>query len=187
MEQDKYLRLRVETLLWRCLGRVIRLGAILLANRARRMMRRTTSHQLMVYLEPVTVKTPFGLAKPARKMVRRRDIYAEYKQICGCRLRQRSSGGSEVRSSHTSELPAALETHGSDATIPPVAAVLAGAMLHETNQNFSAVKHVLSILRSIKLQTCKSLTLKFRLNYNQFYYTILKMYHISQRRKLKRY
>ncbi|CAL1686080.1 unnamed protein product [Lasius platythorax] len=81
------------------------------------MMRRTTSHQLMVYLEPVTVKTPFGPAKPARKMVRRRDIYAEYRQICGCRLRQRSSGGSEVRSSHTSELPAALEAHGSDATI----------------------------------------------------------------------
>lgn len=77
---------------------------------------RTTS-QLMVYLEPVTMKTPFGPAKPARKKARRRDIYAECRQICGCRLRQRSSGGSEVRSSHTSELPAALEAHGSDATI----------------------------------------------------------------------
>lgn len=30
----------------------------------------------------------------------------------------------------------------------PVAAVLAGVMLHETNQNFSAIKLVLSILRS---------------------------------------
>lgn len=56
-------------------------------------------------------------AKPAWKEARRRDIYAECRQICGCRLRQRSSGGSEVRSSHTSELPAALEAHGSDATI----------------------------------------------------------------------
>jgi len=41
----------------------------------------------MVYLEPVTVKTPFDLAKPARKMVRRRDIYAEYRgryAVAGC-------------------------------------------------------------------------------------------------------
>jgi len=76
-----------------------------------------TTSQLMVYLEPVTMKTPFGPAKPAWKKARRRDIYAECRQICGCRLQQRSSGGSEVRSSHASELPAALEAHGSDATI----------------------------------------------------------------------
>lgn len=60
-----------------------------------------------------------------------------------------------MRSSHTSELPAALETHGSDATIPPVAAVLAGAMLHETNRDFPAIKHAFSILRFSSLLNCR--------------------------------
>jgi hypothetical protein len=63
---------------WKCYfgtapRRVIKLSAVLLANR--RMMR--TTSQLMVYLEPVTMKTPFGPAKPARKKARRRDIYAK--------------------------------------------------------------------------------------------------------------
>jgi len=73
----------MEMLLRHCPRRVIKLGAVLLANR--RMMR--TTSQLMVYLEPVTMKTPFGPAKPARKKARRRDIYllsAGRYAVAGC-------------------------------------------------------------------------------------------------------
>lgn len=68
-------------------------------------------------------------------------------------------------------LPAALEAHGSDATIRLWRLVLADAMLHETNRDFPAIRHVLSILlwsSCFKPQISKSLNSTTRY-YSQFY------------------
>lgn len=113
----------------------------------RSSVNRNTS-QLMVHLEPVILRTPFGpmgstregkekgkrrgrekerergeeeeKEKKRRRRGNRVEAYlcrcfkgvARY-AVAGCR--QRSSGGFEVRSSHTWRLPRALEAHGSDA------------------------------------------------------------------------
>lgn len=117
-----------------------------LGEPTRRMMRRTTSHQLMVYLEPVTVKTPFGPAKPARKMVRRRDIYAEYRQ--NMRLQVAAKVVGRLRGEEFPHFGAACGTRSAWVRrhYTPVAAVLVDAMLHETNQNFPAISTCLCTL-----------------------------------------